>query len=99
MRMAAQSRGVGERRQQEADRCDGPDRNRQSAGGEQSVSVDRGGEDQLKIRAPEQCPGEVRDRLADDPGKNERGAAGENRHDPGAAVGAVFNADEPACDW
>ena len=98
MRMAPESRDVGERRQQQADRGDGPDRNRQSAGGEQSVRIDGRGEDQLEVRAPEQHAGEIRDRLADDPGKHERDAAGENRRDPRGAVGAVFDADEPAGD-
>ncbi len=98
MRMAAQGRDIGERSQQEADRCDRPHRNRQSPGGEQSVSIDGGGEDQLKIRASEQRPGEVRDRLADDPGKNQRGSRGDNRHDSRGAVRSVFNAEEPARD-
>ena len=80
------------------DRCDGPDRNRQSAGGKQGVSVDGRSEDQLEVRAPEQRAGKVGDRLADDPGKDERGAAGENRRDPRDAVGTVLDADEPAGD-
>ena len=62
------------------------------------MSIDRRGEDQLEVRAPKQRAGEVRDRLADDPWKDERHAAGENRRDPRKAIGAVFNADEPAGD-
>ena len=91
MGMAAQSGDIGERGQHEPHRCDGPDRNRQSAGGEQRVSIDGRGEDQLEIRAPEQRPGEIRNRLANDPWDDERGAAGENRHDALRAIGAVFN--------
>ena len=98
MRMAAESGDVGDRRQQQRDRCDGPNRNRQSAGGKQSVSIDGRGEDQLKVRAPKQRAGEIRDRLAHDPWQHERGAAGENRRNPRRAVGPVFNADEPAGD-
>ena len=98
MRMAAQSGDIGERGQHEPDRCDGPDRNRQSAGGEERVSIDRRGEDQLEVRAPKERPGEIRDRLANDPWEDERDAAGENRRDARRAIGAVFNADKPAGD-
>jgi hypothetical protein len=98
MRMAPQSGDVGERRQQQPHRRDGADRNRQGAGGKQIVSIDRGGEDQLEVRAPKQRAGEVRHRLGDDPWNDERGAGGENRRDPRKAVGAVFNADEPTSD-
>jgi hypothetical protein len=98
MRMAPQSGDVGERRQQQPYRGDGADRNRQGAGGKQAVSIDGRSEDQLEVRAPKQRAGEVRYRLANDPWNDERGAAGENRRDPRDAIGAVFNADEPACD-
>ena len=98
MRMAAERGDVGERRQQETRRCDGADRNRQSAGGKHRVRIDGRSEDQLEVGAPKQRAGEVRDRLADDPWQDERRAAGENRRDPRNAIGAVFNADEPAGD-
>ena len=98
MGMAPESGDVGDRRQQQRDRCDGPDRNRQSTGGEQRVSIDGRGEDQLEVRPPEQRAGEVRDRLAHDPWQDERGAAGENRRDPRNAVGTLFDLDEPAGD-
>jgi hypothetical protein len=62
------------------------------------VRIDGRSEDQLEVRAPKQSAGKVRDRLADDPGKDERGAGGEDRHDSYDAIGAVFDADEPTGD-
>jgi hypothetical protein len=55
-------------------------------------------EDQLEVRAPKQRAGKIRDRLGNDPRKNERGAAGEDRRDSHAPIGAVFNRDEPTGD-
>jgi hypothetical protein len=98
MRMAPQSGDVGERRQQQPHRCDGPDRNRQGAGGEQRMRIDGRSEDQFEVRAPKESAGEVRDRLADDPREYERGAAGEDRRGSHDAIGAVFNIDEPTGD-
>src|ERR1700678_4438914 len=98
MRMAPESSDVGEWRQHEPHRCDRPDRNRQGAGGKQSMRIDGRSENQLEVRAPKQSAGEIRYRLANDPRKDERGAAGEDRRDSHDAIGAVFNADEPTGD-
>src|ERR1700733_8480437 len=98
MRMAPESSDVGEWRQHEPHRCDRRDRNRQGAGGKQSMRINRRSENQLEVRAPKQSAGEIRYRLANDPRKDERGAAGEDRRDSRDAIGAVFDTDKPTGD-